>query len=280
VKVAYLTSSVNPSRVGQPITLTAHSTASTLTGTVNFYDGTKLVASRVAVANVASWQTAALKVGLHSLSVQVPGLARSALFTQRVDPASTTLTLAASSTTPRFGQPVTLRGVVHRVAPSTGSVTSGSVRFMEGSKVLGTQVVVAGTAAIAIRTLGVGVHSVRAQFLPSSSEYSSVSSIVGIAVSKGSSSTSLTVSSLSPVHGTPVTLSATVKPVAPSTLTPTGSVSFYRGLVLIGTTALSGGRTSLITTTLPKGALVIQAKYLGSTGYAGSSSTKITINVK
>ena len=75
--------------------------------------------------------------------------------------------------------------------------------------------------------------------------------------------------------GVAVTFTATV-----AGTTPTGSVSFYDGLTLIGTSPLNGSlQASLTTTALGGGAHVITAQYLGSAGGAPSTSSGLTQTV-
>ena len=74
--------------------------------------------------------------------------------------------------------------------------------------------------------------------------------------------------------GQPVTFTAAVSPSA-----ATGSVRFYSGASLIGTAALSSGRASVSTSSLPAGSHTIRATYGGNAAYASSSST-LTQNVR
>lgn len=71
----------------------------------------------------------------------------------------------------------------------------------------------------------------------------------------------------------PVQLSAAVSPNAAG-----GSVEFYDGTTLLGTSTLSGGSASL-STHLSAGAHTLSAKYLGDSTYATSTSGNVTQNV-
>jgi len=73
--------------------------------------------------------------------------------------------------------------------------------------------------------------------------------------------------------GQPVTLSAAVSPVAPSSGLPDGTVSFQDGGITLGTASLnSAGVTSLTTSTLTTGHHHIVAVYGGSSSFAPSRS--------
>jgi hypothetical protein len=83
------------------------------------------------------------------------------------------------------------------------------------------------------------------------------------------------------VAGTSITLTATVAPSS-GTTTPTGTVSFYVGATLLGTSTLNGsGVATLATTALPVGADSVKATYNGSTTNATSTSStsNITVNL-
>ena len=75
--------------------------------------------------------------------------------------------------------------------------------------------------------------------------------------------------------GVAVTFTATVAGTAPA-----GSVSFYDGLIFIGTSTLDGSfQASLTTTTLVGGVHAITAQYVGNTGSAPSTSAPLTQTV-
>jgi hypothetical protein len=91
--------------------------------------------------------------------------------------------------------------------------------------------------------------------------------------------------------GAALTLTATVTPAIPPVTsveaTPTGSVSFYDGTTLLGTSTLypvgvgsDASMTTLTTSTLPGGQDTLTAKYLGDTFYATASSNAITVAVQ
>lgn len=73
--------------------------------------------------------------------------------------------------------------------------------------------------------------------------------------------------------GQPVTLSATVEPVA------TGKVTFYDGTTILGVRTLSGTQVSLITPLLPAGARSLYVHYSGDSNYAAGNSAPVTQTV-
>ena len=91
--------------------------------------------------------------------------------------------------------------------------------------------------------------------------------------------TSLSASPTTAAAGTPVSLTALVKPATGST-TPTGSVSFANGSTTLGTATLNGtGQASFTTTKLPVGTDSITASYSGSTTDQGSTSSAVKVTI-
>ena len=88
--------------------------------------------------------------------------------------------------------------------------------------------------------------------------------------------TSLAVSSNSPVFGQAVTLTATV---GAASGTPTGEVQFFDGAVLLGTATLNTGVAGLTTTTLSVGTHGIRAEYLGEGSFLPSTTAAVSITV-
>jgi hypothetical protein len=70
-----------------------------------------------------------------------------------------------------------------------------------------------------------------------------------------------------------VTFTAVIVPNAPGTGTPTGSVSFYDGTVLLYTVQLMDGVATYSTAELSAGSHTIKAVYSGDADFIGSSSS-------
>jgi large repetitive protein len=93
--------------------------------------------------------------------------------------------------------------------------------------------------------------------------------VVGDPGCSAATSTSLTTSANPSPFGSPLTLTATV--TAP-TGTPTGTVTFFDGATNLGSSALTGGVATLVTSSLSVGAHSLSASYAGATGFLASSS--------
>jgi hypothetical protein len=171
--VAAVNSSPNPSVFGEPVTFTATVTPSgvssnTPTGTVSFQDGPTPIEILSLTNGSASFNTSALSVGSHNITVSYGGDANfaastSTILTQVVDKASTTTTLVGAPNPANVGQTVTFTATVAAVSPGAGSPT-GTVTFSEGAATLGTGTVSSGVATLNISTLSAGSHTIIASY--------------------------------------------------------------------------------------------------------------------
>ncbi len=97
----------------------------------------------------------------------------------------TTTTLAASSATPIFGQPLTLTATITVISPGTGTPNGGTVTFRDGNNVLGSAPVsAAGTAtfsttSLAAGSLSVGLHLLTASYSGSLPAFGASSTTIG-----------------------------------------------------------------------------------------------------
>ena len=98
----------------------------------------------------------------------------------------------------------------------------------------------------------------------------------GPSTPKTSTTTNLSASPTTAGQGVSVTLTATV---TGSGGTPTGSVQFFDGGTLLGTSTLSGGTATLSTSAFAVGSNSITAVYSGDSTFAGSTSTVVTVTI-
>ena len=285
--ITTIAASANPIRVGDSITLTATVEAappSTVTagGSVRFYDGSLLLVTKPLVNGSATLTTTALAAGFRALTARylpASGFERSTSPVLSVGvEGGTTTTLTRSLGSTRFGQSVTLTATVTKILPGTGT-PSGTVIFRDGSSAAATQPLSNGVATFTTTSLPVGTHPFTATYSGDASFVSSVSAMASVKVSKGSTRVTLSASSLSLLLGQLLHVTATVTPVAPSAGIPTGSVRFKDVSTTLATVNLSGGSASFSTVSLGVGSHGITGAYLGSAGYATSTSPKITVKV-
>jgi hypothetical protein len=168
-----LTSSVNPSLIGQTVTFTAvvqpQVGSGVPTGNVTFKDGlTTLATVALNASGVAAFSTSGLAVGVHSITAAYAGsgnfnASTSVTLSQTVHE-STTTTLTSSVNPAVLGQTVTFTATVAVVAPGSG-IPTGTVTFKDGSTTLATVALNAGgVAAFSSSGLAVGSHNITAAY--------------------------------------------------------------------------------------------------------------------
>jgi|GEM_PF-4527818 len=273
-----LVATPNPSVFGQNVLITATVTPGVFvgvpTGTVEFFDGAvSLGVVPLDGAGQASFNTAGLSVGLHSLTATYSGDSlydpSSGMTSQQVDQAAT-LTAVTSSLNPSIvTQSVTFMATVTAVAPGAG-VPTGTVTFKDGATVLGVVALSGGQAQLTTSALSVGGHSITAEY---SGDASFTASAGGLSqqVDKAPTTTSLVATPNPSVFGQNVLITATVTPGV-FVGVPTGTVEFFDGAVSLGVVPLDGaGQASLSTPLLAPGMHTLTANYHGSAVYAAST---------
>lgn len=281
-----LTSSVNPSVFGQPVTFTLTVTpvapgSGQPTGSVIFtIDGVPRPAVGLNALGQATHTLADLGVGSHTVSATYSGDGNftggtATLPTQQVNQASTQTTVVSSNPTSVFGQPVTFTATVSPIAPGAGT-PQGNVTFFDGAINLGSFPLVGGTASLTTGTLGVATHQITAVYSGDISFAGSTSAPITQTVNQATTSTTVD-SSLSPsVFGQSVTFTATVAAQFPGAGVPTGTVTFFDGLTNLGQQALLNGVATLTTSQLGGGNHAITAVYSGDASFQTSTSPVFT----
>ncbi|MDF3293221.1 beta strand repeat-containing protein, partial [Streptomyces silvisoli] len=276
-----LVSAPDPSVFGEPKTLTATVTAvapgaGTPTGTVSFFDGATLLGSSALVGGVATLTVSSLGAGSHALTAVYSGGtdfagSTSPVDAQTVNQAATTTAMTSSPDPSVFGEPKTLTATVAVVAPGAGTPT-GTVSFFDGATLVGTGTLSGGVATLSTSSLSVGSHALTAVYSGDAGFTGSTSPVDTQTVNRAATSTALVSAPDPSVFGEPKTLTATVAVVAPGGGTPTGSVSFFDGATLLGSSALVGGVATLTVSSLGAGSHALTAVYSGDADFAGSTS--------
>jgi autotransporter-associated beta strand protein len=257
------------------------------TGTVQFFSGSPATGRLLGTVNlsggVANLTVTSLTTADTSITASynmgdtnyLPSV--SAPTTVTVTQSSTTTALTVTPMTSGFGSPVTLAATVTATNSGSGTPT-GSVQFMNGGTLLGTEPLVNGTATLMTSSLPLGANPITAIY-GGDTNYSMSTSAQMTATVSNASMTTASASAGSIVFGQSETLSATVTPAVGTTPTPTGSVVFMNNGATLGTATLTNGTAQLVTTTLPVGTLSITAVYQGDSNYAGSTSPATTVTV-
>lgn len=270
-----LVSSLNPAHSGQVVgfTATVVSTAAKPTGSIEFLNGTTVLAKVAVKAGAAKYNTSTLPAGSNVITAVYLGdpnnnVCTSAPVNQFVV-AATTTTLTSSPNPSVFGQAAIFTATV---TSSIGAPPDGeTVTFKRGTTILGTGLLSGGTAAFPTSALAVGTRSITAVYGGDTNFTASTSTAYSQVIGKASTTTALA-SSPSPLTlGQPATFTVTVTSQFGGT--PTGTVTFYDGAKTLGTVTLSGGEASFTTSKLAAGAHNITTKYNGSTSFVVSSNS-------
>ena len=285
-----LTSSVNPSAEGAAVTFTAtvSSADTTVTGSVQFLDGTTVLGGTAVLLNstalTATYTTTSLALGSHSITAVYSGddeneTSTSSTLVQVVKQTSG-LSVASNDNPARVYDSITFT-VTASESPSGGTVPTGSIVLSaDGSQLPnGTIALTNGVATYSTALLAAGNHNVTASYAGDTNDLPGSSNTLVQVVNLATTTTTLVTSNASVPLTTAVTFTATV--AGGATSTPTGSIVFMDGGVAIGTSPLSSaGVATLATSTLATGSHQITAAYQGDTDFAASTSPALTETIQ
>ncbi len=287
-----LTTSLNPSSTGAPVTLTATVTSSVAgipAGTVSFLsDGVTILGCgaqalgdpTTATTATATCTTSFAAAGTPSITAVYSGsavLATSTSLPVAQAVYATTSTGLASVVNPSLtGQPVTY------VAQVNPAPTGGTVDFMDGGTTIAGCGAVDLTAGSAICPVAAGYpasggsHAITAAYSGATGFTPSSSQTLAQNIDPGATTTSLTATVNPSVTGESVTFIATGTATAPATGTPTGTVDFTSDGSSIGCDAvpLAGGMATCTTSfdAVNGPSHLIEAVYAGGGDFNGSSA--------
>jgi len=280
--VVRLTTSQNPSQIGQSVTFTATvkgpgGSGVVPQGNVIFTDGAATLGTvTLNASGVATYSTATLANGLHTIQATYAGDpvlnilgAASNIVDQEVQAPSTNV-LTSTPNPSVYGTNVVFTATIK----SSGTFApTGVVLFLDGGKVFATAspAGATGVAQFTTSTLSVGTHDITAKYEGSAEDGASTSNTVMQVVSQAATDTTVVASPNPGIAGQPVALRATVK-LTQGTGVLTGTVTFTDGGVTVGTAPVAGGGRAEITRTFTAGNHIIVATYSGDTNNGGSVS--------
>ncbi|MES4892200.1 Ig-like domain repeat protein [Streptomyces sp. NPDC096012] len=281
-------SSPKPSVSGQSVTLTAVVAATppgagTPTGTVTFTFGDSspsvtapLTAGTATTGHVYPSAAGSPYAVTATYSGDGDHAPSSGTSRQTVNAAATGTTVTTSDNPSRVGQSVTATARVTALSPGAGTPT-GTVTFTFGDGTTTTTVLDAGTATAGhTYTTRVGSPYIVTASYNGTSDFTASNATATQTVGQTSTTTAVTSSPSPAVTGQPVTVSATVLPVAPGTGTPSGNVTFGFGDGTPPVTASLSGGTATVThayTRITGSPFTVTAVYNGDTNYTGSTAT-------
>ena len=275
--------------VGQPVTYTASvvveapdTNGPSPTGTVTFTNGTATICSSVPLSSsgTATCAQTYSSTGAETTTATYSGdpntLGSAGQAAVSINPASSSTSLSASTTTPVVGQPVTYTASVVVEAPDTnGPSPTGTVTFTNGTATICSSVPLSssGTATCAQTYSSTGAETLSATYSGDANTLGSPGSAT-VTVGQAATSTSLSASPGSASFGQVVTLTAQVAASAPSTAgpLPSGTVAFaVDGQPVGGPVSLNAGEAqSQPITDLAPGTHQLTATYSGDANYTGS----------
>jgi hypothetical protein len=250
-------------------------------GTVTFTNGSTTIGIGTIANGVATLNISNLTVGTDNLTAAYSGdvnfVASTGTATEIVTGTPTTTSLAAAPNPAFLSQTVTLTATVSSAGSGSSATPAGTSTFYDGSTMLGTATLTAGTVAgsasatFATSTLTLGTHSLSAVYVNNGPYYGSTGSGSEV-ITTAPTSTSLRASPNPAGLGQTVTLTTTVSGTGAPT-SPAGSVTFYDGSTPLGTATLNAsGSAAFTTSTLALGKHSLTAVYAANGPYSGSTS--------
>jgi hypothetical protein len=186
--------------------------------------------------------------------------------------ATVTVQLASSVNPAILGQSVTFTATLTSAPPVPDG---GQVTFIDGTTTLGTSTTVGGVASFTTAFSRKGAHAIKATFIGDPYHRTGTRAL-SETVNAYPSTTTVSSSPNPSTSGQAVMITATVASAGP---TPTGTVTFFNGTLVLGSAVLSGGSASITKTTLPVGTNTINVTYHGDTQTTTSTgSTTQTVN--
>ncbi|MBR0343805.1 MAG: Ig-like domain repeat protein [Rudaea sp.] len=183
--------------------------------------------------------------------------------------AQTRTTLAAQGTIPVFGQPFVVSATV---TDNAGAAVAGaSVQFYSGSKLLGSAATgTDGSAKATLTDLAAGVYAITAKYAGNVATYldSSMSEPGTYAVDAAATIVTLSAPATA-TFGQPISVGATVAPVAPGAGQPTGTMTIGDGEVSCRYDLPAANGCTLAS--IGAGSKTLTATYSGDANFIGSS---------
>jgi uncharacterized delta-60 repeat protein len=273
VSSVVITSSPNPSELGQTLTFTATTTPITATGTVRFtFGGSSSVTSTLG-GGMATYVTNTIPIGQIGVTATYNGDTKvlpstSPIYIQTVTKLATNITVTSAPNPSVFGETSTFTATV------SPAVATGTVTFTIGTTNVAASFI-GGVAIYVTNTLPARDYFVTATYSGSSVYSSSVTTgQYTHTVTKAATSITVTSTTNPSVFGQSVIFTATVSPTAAAT----GTVTFTIGTTAI-TATLFGGNATYVTNTLAAGTYNVTASYGGNSDYNGSISSPYTYTV-
>ncbi len=273
-----LTSNSNPAIAGTSLTFvaTVSSNGSVPSGQLLLKDGGLTIGNGViGPTGAVQFNLSSLAPGNHNLSASFAGdtdhlPSTSAAIVEIVQLATSTAALSSSQNPGVFGSAIVLTARV----TGTGVQPTGNVLLLDGTTTLASLALINGTATFSTPSLSIGSHTLTLTYAGDSTHAASPPASVIEQIQQ--STTTTVISSGSPsIVGGAVNFTAAVKGGAGNAVA--GSVSFFDGTTLLGTSPLDGGGIATFQTSkLTAGTHLILASYAGDDTDRASQSAALS----
>ena len=230
----------------------------------------------------AAAETATYALASNALNSVAPAIVLSGTGKFLISTSIAVVQTIPASGNPQYGQGIT---VAAKVTPSSATAAmTGTITFkVDGVAGVPVPIVYAGgvaTASVAISSQGVGSHTVTAIYSGDFNYAASNNNAapLTLTVTKANTTTATGAAPATLQQFSTETVTATV--ASTTTGTPTGTVSFYNGPTLLGTSSLnSSGIATFTSATLAVGSYGVTGVYSGDGNYATSTSTSSSFAV-
>lgn len=270
-----------PATFGGTLGLSAQVSGGTPTGNVEFRNGITVLASVALNGSGVAATTITPNAGSYSVSAfylgdgtHLPSNSSATAFT--VAKATTSLALGSNNSPSTYGQNVTFTANVTTTAPGASPVT-GNVEFRDNGVLLTTVPLTSGSAAFTTNALlhNTGTaHPITANFVANTNYDASSGGTINHVVNKATPTLSLVSNPNPSLFGQSVTMTATLS----GGLAPTGTVTFFDGITLLGSNPVMAGSASRSTSALALGAHNLQATYAGDDNHESVNTAAPTVH--
>jgi len=235
-------------------------------------------------ASTATLLVSAPAVGAHSYTATYsgdlcfsPSQAAAKKVTVKKDTVKATLVPPVGTYVP--GQPLTLNATV--VITAGTNTPTGSVTFMDGSRILGAAPLDgSGAAALVTAFSTAGVHALAVTYGGDGQTNAAKSAAAKFTVAKAATQIAFTSPDASIAAGATASFTAQVAALAPAALTPTGKVIIKEGTKTLATLTLAAGQALWTTPlTLAPGLHLLTAAYQGDANDLLSVSTVFSLTI-
>ena len=279
-----LTSSAPNANAGASVTWTASVAGSNkqpITGTITFQDGTTaLAAIPVNASGAASYNSAALAIGTHTMTAVYSGdtlnqNSSSTPLLETVILASTSTSLISSANPTYAGANLTLTASVS----GNGGVPTGTLVMRDGTAVLGTLPVSAtGAATLTLSTLAPGTHNLTATYSGDTNDATSTSATLTQSIVQQTTATTSSSANPSNIQDSVAITVAVFSGLAANP--PTGLVTLTDGANVIGTASVDALGNAHFTLTAPAlGQHSLVATYAGDSHNSPATAPALIQNV-